>query len=342
MSQTLRGSFEVKYNQDSCLRSLAREIATLDGSEARTIGLYDLKDSVDYPANFLVNGSAETFVPISTTHHERDSLTLYDLARWKFNDVLAFNAKSSRYGFNNPFNGSRGVSLLFDPLVDAFIQINRTAAVRKSLVIVLTDFYPYSSCYSDMVTEMDWGSELTCKYLDGSETGATLNALTSALNATSTHPNAIGLEKFVDVGVFLWNFFPFFRGGSYHSSEAGLPKTAKWLPIAWHWLNTFLRCVDSHTVIFASSDWVFPEHANSNDCGKDLSQRNVSQFSWNWSKRDLDSLPRDLFVTLSCAKLFRLHHPAAWNRQRRNEEQERMPEIFRRIVEQWRQETGRL
>jgi hypothetical protein len=125
---------------------------------------------------------------------------------WRFAVTVSFFSCSKRWS-----------NCFVRPLVDAFIEVNRAVPARKSLVIVLTDFYPYSSCYSDMVTEMDWGSELTGKYLDGTETGATLSALTSVLSGISTQPNARGLEKFRDAGVFLWNFFPFFRGGSYHS-----------------------------------------------------------------------------------------------------------------------------
>jgi hypothetical protein len=53
------------------LRRLARRIATLDGSAAREIGLFDLEGSVAYPANFLVNGSDEPFTPVSTTSRAR-------------------------------------------------------------------------------------------------------------------------------------------------------------------------------------------------------------------------------------------------------------------------------
>jgi hypothetical protein len=141
-----------------------------------------LQGSVAYPANFLVNGSDETFTQVLTTFQEPDCWNLYDLAFWKFGNDMAFKSKASRYGFNNTFKGSKGLSLLFDPLTDSFIELSRTTPNRKSFVIVLTDFYPFCLCCSDMVTGMDWGSEQTSKYLDGSAKDDSLRPVVSALS----------------------------------------------------------------------------------------------------------------------------------------------------------------
>jgi hypothetical protein len=182
MTSDLRTGFATEYNKDSCFRRLASRISTLDERTAQKIGLFDLHESHAYPANFLVNGSDETFRPVWTTHQEPDCLSLYDLASWKFDMPGSFDAKTSRYGFNNHLKGSRGLSLLFDPLIDAFIELNRAAAIQKSFVIVLTDVYPFYLCNSDMLTGRDWGSEQTRKYLNGTETGATLGPIVSALS----------------------------------------------------------------------------------------------------------------------------------------------------------------
>lgn len=211
----LRISFETRFSKDSGLRRLARRIATLDGSAAQKIGLFDLEGSVAYPANFLVNGSDEAFTPVSTTFQEPDCSNLYDLALWKFGNDMAINSKSSRYGFNNTFKGSKGLSLLFDPLIDSFIALSRTAPIRNSFVIVLTDFYPFFLCCSDMVTGMDWGSEQTSKYLNGSAKDDSLRPVVSALSEIFPQQGRENcLEEIRRSRSVHLEFLPFFPWGS--------------------------------------------------------------------------------------------------------------------------------
>lgn len=335
MTSELRTGFTTEYNKDSCFRRLANKISTLDEHTAQKIGLFELHKSRAYPANFLVNGSDETFKPVWTTHQEPDCLSLYDLAGWKFDVSSAFDAKPTRYGFNNHLKGSRGLSLLFDPLIDTFIELNR-GSIGKSFVIVLTDFYPFYLCNSDMLTGRDWGSEQTRNYLSGTETGATLGPIVAALSEVFHRQGTEnGTEKFEGLGVYLWNFFPFFRGGAGHSGGIGLPETAKWVEKALEWLSIFLECVKAHTVVLACSDWVFPHHKDINKCHENLVGKYRDEFSWNWSKGDMNLIPNNLYQTLPCTNIFRIYHPALWNRR------EIMQKIFKNVVRQWASETNR-
>jgi hypothetical protein len=135
--------------------------------------------------------------------------------------------------------------------------------------------------------------------------------------------------------VYLWNFFPFFRGGATHSGGIGLPETAKWLPMALEWLSTFLDCVKAHTVVLACSDWVFPHHKDINKCQENLIGKYLDEFSWNWSRRDMNLILNNLCRTLPCSSIFRIYHPALWNRYKL------MPEIFKTLLRQWSSERNR-
>jgi hypothetical protein len=328
--ESIRQDFQNAFDDAHCLRLLAREIASLTDSRAGATGLLHLKDCVEYPGNFLANG-AQRFVPPTSIHGLTDSLHYSDLAAWKFKNPSTFANKSSKHGFStDELTSDQGLSLLFDPLVDAFIELNRESTWADSLVVVLTDFYPFSLCYSEIESGQDWAAKETSAYINRPEYGGTTGPLFHAL--TGDDP-VESLEKLRDRGIFLWNLFPFFRGGVGHSGASGLPTNIKWLDLGFSWLARFLECVKAHTVILACSGDVFPHlRPSGNKVSREVQLSNPSSLPWVWADRNL---PWKTIEQLPCKKLYRIHHPASWNRERKGIHKLQR-EMFKDLLDEWK------
>jgi hypothetical protein len=159
---------------------------------------------------------------------------------------------------SNGFGGcgnDNGLSILFDPLVDALLLWNITKpSTRSSTVLVLTDYYPLLKCNAH--PGCDWGEKETERYWLPYTGGhdQTWRLLLQAI-WPKLDPRA-GIEvanRASERGVYIWNFMPFFRGGCSSSGAKGLPSGSKWHNRCFQWLKSFVDCVGADSIIFAAN-----------------------------------------------------------------------------------------
>src|ERR1039458_6840062 len=145
------------------LRELAKKIAQYGCQAAHKDYFFS---AAPPPYNFLANGEANAYTPLSPIECP------LRIAEWKFPGP-SLNCCLER-GFNdspepNPHSGLRGLSLLFDPLVDAALAANTGISLggfapqSGATVIVLTD---YGAIWDKTIkvigyTRPDWGEDET-------------------------------------------------------------------------------------------------------------------------------------------------------------------------------------
>lgn len=243
---SLREEFAGLFPTDSCLRTLAAEIASVGLAHAKSVGLLT---AIPAPFNLLSNGAMGSGW-IAPTH-----LFPNDLVAWK----------QGGNGFPGPTQ--RGFSLMFDPFVDACLLIEARKGggpfKTKTKVLVLTDYGPLKNVIGEMAVlpGLDWAEVETDSFLEARNLGPTGCNLFKALmekasigDVRKAGPEAIS-EAFSKHSLLIWNYFPFLRGGNDCEGMAGLPhpKNCAWIDYCDELLGEFLKCVNADGVLFAAN-----------------------------------------------------------------------------------------
>jgi len=254
----------------SGLRKLASDIASYDCNSAKQACFFSANPP---PYNFLANGVTKNYAPLTPINCP---LTI---AEWKFPGSKLTCCLGQ--GFSKPLQSppNRGLSLLFDPAVDAFIAANAglgtttpKAAITGATVIVLSDF---GAIYDKEVRLIgysgnDWGEQEANDFLSGYPSGAkllpnrkkmgtTFNNLFDCLcGARWDSPQTNLAGAIASKNVLVWNFMPFMRSGAQSSGSSGLPsRCSTWRSVCWQWLIAFLQDVGASKVILAVNKSAF-------------------------------------------------------------------------------------
>lgn len=173
-------------------------------------------------------------------------------------------------------HSSRGLALLFDPIVDAFIFANyrHLGSVRSknTTIIILTDY----GAIFDMDVNLrlpgnpkgktnDWAARETstvfnsCKKhnwrgrnkLEWHRDRTTENLMNCICGQQSWRTISIAKQ-----GVWVWNLVPFLRGGSSSSGMASLPSihSAVWVQHCLQWLRSFIGLVQPSQIVWCTSE----------------------------------------------------------------------------------------
>jgi hypothetical protein len=285
----LRRQFDNWAPAGSPLRKLAAEIAQLDASVWPTF----LSRAGREPPNVLANAeSSSKWTP--PLDYSRKAVL-----KWKGNPAAlhGFASKSRK--------STKGLALLFDPFVDAFLAAhfaNRAAIPSDCTVLVLTDFYP--SVSAGYPAE-DWAKNETREILAGNVNGrhSTATQLFDSLFGKAEWRGQG--EKIVkgisDKKLLLWNFFPMFRGGDIPTGSSGLPMAGNWRLRCWELLSEFLVAVGASRAVLASSQAMLPV---------------IRSTATALSQMDLDVPGVDsLLPLLPCSQgIYRISHPSSWKR----------------------------
>jgi hypothetical protein len=285
-----RKQFDKWAPPKSPLRLLATEIACLNASTWPTF----LSRKGREPLNVLANGE------ISSKWNPLPEYCLKKAIRWKGNSPKLF-------GFSDGVKmSSKGLSLLFDPLVDAFLSTHlgaSTGVPKDCTVLVLTDYYPFagSEC-----SHSDWAESVTQSILQGQVNGrsSTIVQLFDALFGKRRwfEQHQVISDGIQEKRLLLWNFFPFLRGGSIPTGSSGLPFSGDWRLHCWHLLSRFVEAVGAAQVVLACSQAMLP-----------LAGPKVGAVNQLVVNVPGVNTPLPL---LGGQKLFRISHPSSWKRVR--------------------------
>jgi hypothetical protein len=247
-----RLAFSEAFPDNDNLRNLARKIAGLSYQQGLTSGFL-VPDVGRCPYNFLAHGQAKS-PPLqflgSGGFDEQ-------LARAKFQrDETAKTSPTERHGFSQDGHGcTTGLSLLFDPLVDAFLILPLLMGCDKywggPTVLVLSDYWPFLKLEEGDFkpqgsVDHDWGRFETNRLLFSGIADTAIRILVDTLSKGKlsgkqprvlTHPDV--RTEIEARRLLLWNFFPFFRGGTDATDEKGLPNSISWQnPVGSCWKNS--------------------------------------------------------------------------------------------------------
>jgi len=285
----LRQQFDSLAPAGSPLRKLAAKIAQLDASVWPTF----LSRAGREPLNVLANAefSSEWTPPPAYSRKA--------VLKWKGNPAAlhGFASKSRK--------SPRGLALLFDPFVDAFLAahfVSRATIPSDCTVLVLTDFYP--SVGADYPAD-DWANNETREILAGNVNGR-------HSTTTQLFDSLFGKAEWRDQGdkivagisdkkLLLWNFFPMFRGGDIPTGSSGLPMAGNWRLRCWELLSEFLLAVGASRAVLASSQAMLPV---------------LRSPAAALAQIDLDVPGVDaLLPVLPCSRgTYRISHPSSWKR----------------------------
>ena len=290
----LREAFDAWVPEAAPLRSLAGEIATLRATEAVAF----LSRVGCEPFNILANAQLASDWSLPVAHSSKT------LLRWK-------GTPAHLHGFRGrKAVPARGLSLLFDPLVDAFLAAHflRTGRLPKAgpTVLVLTDFYPLAAAN---VQGQDWAQEESTSFLEGRVSGrqSTVTQLFDALFGKAEwkeNPEVIA-AGITAQNLLVWNFFPMLRGGEEPTGGAGLPLAGAWRLRCWQWLHAFLEAVGANRVVLASSQAMLPIAA------APAERLNTATLVLPGTPTPLPALP--------CGNaVYRIAHPSSWKRVRKD------------------------
>ena len=293
----MRTKFELWFPNCSPLRQLAVQIAGMDCRTGRANGFHP-------PLyNFLANGDTAVTAKLPPFLPTTDSPKA--VAAWKYETKTP--TCDEQYGFGDRKTMVKGLSLLFDPVVDAFIYSkflhNHSLSPTKAL-IVLTDYGPMFDAEVDIEKNPkskppvnDWAVRETNKIFNRSGNhGSTIQNLLTCLCGQNDWSHKQISQK----DVLLWNFIPFMRGGYVSTGMAGLPNAATlaWVKQCLIWFNKFVDEIKPKQIFWCTSNdvrkLVFPELKREN-AGNAGSPREHSKLK----------LPCGLPVHL-------LHHPCSW------------------------------
>ena len=244
-NHSLRVECDDRFAQGSCLRNLACDIASLEWIEAKQHGLVNASPA---PYNLLANGETGSGWICPT------DILPTDLIAWK-------NAANGFVGSTH-----RGLSLLFDPFVDACLLIEAkkaNEAFQRTKVLVLTDYYPILQI--GIKAGQDWGAEETENFFMALGLGLSGNNIFKALAEEGSIESVRNTSEdeirglFSEKHLLIWNYFPFFRGGNNCQGTKGLPSPigdCRWIHYCEGLLKRFLDCVNASHVIFAMNQAV--------------------------------------------------------------------------------------
>ena len=225
----------------------------LDWETAKTVGLLS---AIPPPFNLLANGET------GSAWSPPDQVTPTGLVGWK---------KGA-----NGFGGStaRGLSLLFDPFVDACLLMNACQnggkLPQKMTVLVLTDYYPLQLLLGQMsvwMGKIGRRRPLQTSWLRKNWPGASAICLKRS-------PGRIRLRKcerwetrslahaLQIIACSCGTIFHFFVADSVCEGPPGLPNPSntQWFSFCDCLLEEFLRCVEAAKVILAMSEKVREAH----------------------------------------------------------------------------------
>jgi hypothetical protein len=251
-------------------RILAADIGGTDCISGSSIGFHP-------PVyNFLANGDAS--IPIASLPRLPTADPPRLLGAWKF--CTPSPTCCQRQGFDDCNRHSvKGVSLLFDPLVDAFLLANcahhgNPSAPPKRTVIVLTDYGPVFD--KDVNLQLP-GTGTPCKDWASREIRRVFNSHPSHnwkpgrrrkiwrhdLTTEYLMKAICGARPWLPCkiacrGVWVWNFIPFLRGGFCSCGMAGLPYggslASGWVHQCLEWLCRFSRLVNATQIAWCTSE----------------------------------------------------------------------------------------
>ncbi len=285
----MRRQFDTWVPPKSPLRNIAAEIAQLNALAWPSF----LSRAGKEPSNILANAE------LATTWTGPSNYSMRSILEWK-------GTPPALHGFASKSKQScRGISLLFDPFVDAFLaaHFSTGSAIEPGCtVLVLTDYYPAAS--SNHPTT-DWGETETRNILSGRVNGqnSTITQLFDALfGKSSWRAQATTIaDGIVGQRLLLWNFFPMFRGPGTPTGSAGLPTAGDWRLKCWDLLCKFLIAVNASRTVLASSQAMLPIPRNSS---QKVNLNNIT----------LPGL-RSPLPLLHCKNgIHRISHPSSWKR----------------------------
>ncbi len=261
---TLRRQFEIQFpniGNTNSLRGLALRISGYAYAQARQACFFS---ATPPPCNFLANGETSNYSPPSPPIQ-----CPLNLAQWKFPGRPVNCCIERGFAENTEEAPTLGLSLLFDPLVDAALAAHTQILAghfrlpHGAKLIVLSD---YGAIWDREIKLMgyngpDWGehetNEILCPVMPSGkvqltqgEVGKTLFKLWNCLCPTwSKDPESLSQAL---QNVLFWNFMPFLRGSSGSSSEAELPdpKCGDWRKICMDWLGDFVEYTNPRRIVF--------------------------------------------------------------------------------------------
>jgi hypothetical protein len=308
----MRKDFEKLFQATHPLRMLASEIATYQCTQAQKDGFFS---ATPPPYNFLANGWVDNYKPPLPPIG-----CPLEIAKWKFAGQ-AINCCLAQ-GFNEESLSNKGLSLLFDPLVDAVLYANMGGGGKIQLrptVIVLSD---YSAIWDADIKLIgyggsDWGEEEARSIFNLSKSTSTteINLWDCICEGDSwrTHPDKIQAE-IRRRNILIWNFMPFFRGGADSTGASGLPKNcANWKNVCWRLLLKFVLAIAASQIVLA---------VNKNEM-IDVKRKKVSE---KFEKEEVEKLKEivsakypiwsvsDGVELQSCERpnIFSINHPCVW------------------------------
>jgi hypothetical protein len=248
----------------TALRNLARDISGYDCFAARQACFFS---AIPPSFNFLANGITSNYTPLASIDCP------LEIAYWKSSGHTPLTCCLYR-GFNDSIASAAcfGLSMLFDPLVDAVLAANANCVTGSvslpqpgSSVIVISD---YAAIYDPSINLLgfrgnDWGTEEAVKVLSPPMSGGRImeeQVSTTLVNlwdclceGDSWQTNPAEIEVAIrNKKILLWNFVPFLRGGVASTGASGLPRSRRlWLLACWDWLRRFTSAVDASQVILA-------------------------------------------------------------------------------------------
>ena len=240
---SLRTLADKKFTKDHALRKLSATIAGLGRSDAAQNGFTSAQPP---PYNLLANAELEAdWTPPTTSVPE---------------GLMAWKAQLNGFrGF-----GVKGLSMLFDPFVDATLLMyahHNGEEFKNTTVLVLTDYGPLLHFVGELIAcqGSDWAANCVLQFLKAENLGAPgINIVKATCGAESieTIRKSDGvLEKsFAAKRLLIWNYFPFFRGGTSAEGCAGLPNPIKrldWLKACDCYLDSFLMAVKADNLVWA-------------------------------------------------------------------------------------------
>ena len=242
----LRTECDAHYPDGACLRKLACDIASVGWTQAKSLGLLTAAPA---PFNLLSNGETNSGWVAPTQ--------LFP------NELLAW--KHAANGFTCP--AIRGLSLLFDPFVDACLLIEARKAggpfKTKTKVLVLTDYDSLKNVIGEMAVMIgqDWAAVATGNFFKAKNLGLAGNNFFKALlgKDSISEVQNMGTKEicaaFGSHNLLLWNYFPFLRGGYDCVGMSGLPdpNNCAWIQYCDERLMDFLECVNADRVVFAAN-----------------------------------------------------------------------------------------
>jgi hypothetical protein len=327
----MRKKFQSLFPKGSSLRNLASEIANYQCQQARQNCFFSAKPP---PFNFLANGETTGYKPLTPPIN-----CPLEIAEWKFH-TKKINCCLAQ-GFNEESSSNRGLALLFDPLVDAVLNANigkGSSPQKGSTVIVLSDYGAIYDLGINVIgyngSVADWGLEEAQKTLRPpmphgrivrKQVSPTLINLWDCLcgdNKWQEHGNAWLnnnspiRDAIKNRNVLIWNFMPFFRGGSGSAADAELPdpKCNGWLQTCLDWLGDFVENVGAYKVVFCVNKKRIIQIPSKHD-------QPVSLSDFNKPKNLRGITPGKLapLFKLKQGGVFVLNHPSSWWRKSSND-----------------------